>query len=195
MSGLREICFHDPEVICAFIIAGCILHNLCVTHDEDIEEFVDVQQNHHPNRFNNIYPNAQGGVQKRQQLMNNSLWTTAYEHASLKQNDHIHFHYLLHFIWLSIFFRVHHCVTYLFSHCLRVKSCECTFLQCDCTMMQVVYYVQFKRIKFSISTKTIERSFKLSYLFMKEIIQQSGQFKIINKYRNKTKICNNQIKL
>lgn len=70
---LREICFHDPEVICAFIIAGCILHNLCVTHDEDIEEFVDVQQNHHPNRFNNIYPNAQGGVQKRQQVMNNSL--------------------------------------------------------------------------------------------------------------------------
>lgn len=67
---LREIYFHDPEVMCSFIIAGCILHNLCIIHDADIEQFVDVQQNHHPNHFNNIYPNAQGGVQKRLQLIN-----------------------------------------------------------------------------------------------------------------------------
>lgn len=38
-----EIYFHDPEVFGSYIIIGCILHNLCIIHDEDIEKFVDVQ--------------------------------------------------------------------------------------------------------------------------------------------------------
>lgn len=44
-GGLRwEMYFHDhPEVLCSYILIGCILHNLCIIHDEDIEKFVDVQ--------------------------------------------------------------------------------------------------------------------------------------------------------
>lgn len=44
-GGLRwEMYFHyHPEVLCSYIIIGCILHNLCIIHDEDIEKFVDVQ--------------------------------------------------------------------------------------------------------------------------------------------------------
>lgn len=43
-GGFRwEIYFHDPEVLCSYIIIGCVLHNLCIIHDEDIEKFVDVQ--------------------------------------------------------------------------------------------------------------------------------------------------------
>lgn len=38
-----EIYFHDPEVFGSYIIICCILHNLCIIHDEDIEKFVDVQ--------------------------------------------------------------------------------------------------------------------------------------------------------
>lgn len=43
-GGLRwEIYFHYPEVLCSYIIIGCVLHHLCIIHDEDIEKFVDVQ--------------------------------------------------------------------------------------------------------------------------------------------------------
>lgn len=43
MATRWEFYFHDPEVLCSYIIIGCILHNLCIIHDEDIEKFVDVQ--------------------------------------------------------------------------------------------------------------------------------------------------------
>lgn len=42
-GGLRwEIYFYDFEVLCFYIIIGCILYNLCIIYDEDIEKFVDV---------------------------------------------------------------------------------------------------------------------------------------------------------
>lgn len=38
--------FHNLEHICSFITTACILHNVCILNDEDIEEFIEVQQNH-----------------------------------------------------------------------------------------------------------------------------------------------------
>ncbi|KAJ8299688.1 hypothetical protein KUTeg_023748 [Tegillarca granosa] len=69
---IREVPFHNPEHICLFIIAACKLHNLCIIHEDSIEEFVDFNPAHilHPNQYQNVYPNAADGVARRNHLMN-----------------------------------------------------------------------------------------------------------------------------
>jgi hypothetical protein len=38
---LREITLHFPEEIVENRVSGCILHNLCVIHDDIIEEYIN----------------------------------------------------------------------------------------------------------------------------------------------------------
>lgn len=68
---LREVPLHDMEDVCYFIIAGCVLHNLCVMNHDDINEFLDDVNNvnANPNQYPNVYRNAIGGNAKREQLL------------------------------------------------------------------------------------------------------------------------------
>lgn len=69
---LREITLHHPQEIVENIVSGCILHNLCVLHNDFIEHYIDDgREDGHPNQYPNVYNNAVDGVLRRQQLMNN----------------------------------------------------------------------------------------------------------------------------
>ncbi|XP_070548887.1 putative nuclease HARBI1 [Ptychodera flava] len=69
---LRELPMHDPEYVCETVIAGCIIHNLCIIHQDDVENYIDLDPQYidDPNQYPNIHINAPGGVARRQQLMN-----------------------------------------------------------------------------------------------------------------------------
>ena len=66
---IREITVHDPAAIVGIIVCACILHNLAIMNHEAIEQFMDVDDDGHPNRFPNIYRNAENGVTFRDNLM------------------------------------------------------------------------------------------------------------------------------
>jgi hypothetical protein len=73
MRQLREVPLHTPSEVGELIMAGCILHNLCIIDDDDIDKYVDLNNNQRPlhsNRHPNIFPNAREGVQRRLILMN-----------------------------------------------------------------------------------------------------------------------------
>jgi len=73
---LREITLHFPEEIVENIVSRCILHilhNLCILHDDIIEEYINEGrqgQDGHPNNYPNVYNNARDGMLRRQQLVN-----------------------------------------------------------------------------------------------------------------------------
>lgn len=67
---LQEISAREPHQIACFIMCGCILHNMCIIHHEDIDDFIDGNGVNHPNNYQNIFQNARDGIQRRQQLMN-----------------------------------------------------------------------------------------------------------------------------
>ena len=67
---LREITVRKLTRIVSLIISGCILHNLCVLHHDDVEAFIDNDDDGHPNAYPNIYVDGIDGVLCRQQLMN-----------------------------------------------------------------------------------------------------------------------------
>lgn len=67
---LREITVRKLTRIVSLIISGCILHNLCVLHHDDVEAFIDNDDDGHPNAYPNIYVDGRDGVLCRQQLMN-----------------------------------------------------------------------------------------------------------------------------
>lgn len=65
---LREITLHFPEEIVENRVSGCILHNLCVIHDDIIEEYINKWrqgQDGHPNNYPNVYNNARDGMLRR----------------------------------------------------------------------------------------------------------------------------------
>ena len=66
---LREIYSPDLSHICNFIMAGCVMHNLCILHEDDVESFIDINQVDAGNNYVNIYPNAQNGVVRRDTLV------------------------------------------------------------------------------------------------------------------------------
>jgi len=68
---LTEITFHNVEDICYFVMAGCKMHNLCIIHEDNIEEFINNDDFQHPNQYPNIFGNAAAGIVKRNNLMNN----------------------------------------------------------------------------------------------------------------------------
>ena len=71
---LKEIGARELKTIACTILAGCILHNLCIKSNEEIDEFIE-NNNHdnrdnHPNNYPNIYRNDINGIQRRDQLVN-----------------------------------------------------------------------------------------------------------------------------
>ncbi|VDI33740.1 Hypothetical predicted protein [Mytilus galloprovincialis] len=68
---LRELTIHEPKQIVLTILAGCILHNLCIIAHEDIDLYIDRDNDNHPNNYVNIFQNDVGGVEIRQQMMAN----------------------------------------------------------------------------------------------------------------------------
>lgn len=52
-------------------MAGCKMHNLCIIHEDNIEEFINNDDFQHPNQYPNIFRNAAAGIAKRNNLMNN----------------------------------------------------------------------------------------------------------------------------
>uniref|UniRef100_A0A8W8MT86 DDE Tnp4 domain-containing protein n=1 Tax=Magallana gigas TaxID=29159 RepID=A0A8W8MT86_MAGGI len=67
---LREISVRKLSRIVSLIISGCILHNLCVLHHDDVEAFIDNDDDRHPNAYPNIFVDGRDGALFRQQLMN-----------------------------------------------------------------------------------------------------------------------------
>ncbi|XP_061183155.1 putative nuclease HARBI1 [Saccostrea echinata] len=68
---LKEVTFHNPRHIAKLIMAGCILHNLCVIHTDDIEEFMDNNAilEDAENECENIYQHGVHGVARRLRLL------------------------------------------------------------------------------------------------------------------------------
>jgi len=66
---LKEVTLHDPSKIAKLIIAGCILHNLCVIHSDDIEEFMDNNMIVDVNECENIFQHGVHGVARRLRLL------------------------------------------------------------------------------------------------------------------------------
>ncbi|XP_062588991.1 uncharacterized protein LOC134250654 [Saccostrea cucullata] len=66
---LTEVTIHHPEEIVKTIVSGCILHNLCIIHEDSVEGFVEINNDGHPNHFPNLYNDGQDGIHRRQQLM------------------------------------------------------------------------------------------------------------------------------
>lgn len=68
---LKEVTLHDPRHIVKLIMAGCILHNLCVIHTDDIEEFMDnnATLEDAENERENVYQHGVNGVARRLRLL------------------------------------------------------------------------------------------------------------------------------
>ncbi|CAC5407821.1 unnamed protein product [Mytilus coruscus] len=59
-----------PSAIVGIIVCGCtILHNLTIINDNNIEQFMDDNQDGQPNGFQNIFRNDNAGVRVRENLM------------------------------------------------------------------------------------------------------------------------------
>ena len=69
---LRELTIHEPKHIACIILAGCILHNLCVITHEEIDMFIGAGDNlnNHPNNYQNIFRNDINGITRRERMMN-----------------------------------------------------------------------------------------------------------------------------
>ena len=66
---LREITVHDPFDIVTTIVSGCILHNMCILNEDHIEDFIEADNDAHPNHYPNILRDGLDGIQRRLQLM------------------------------------------------------------------------------------------------------------------------------
>ncbi|WAR08929.1 LOW QUALITY PROTEIN: HARB1-like protein, partial [Mya arenaria] len=65
---LQNVPFHNSEDICKLIYAACILHNLCLLHEDDVEGYI--QEDNDPNNLANVYANGHIGVVRRLRLVN-----------------------------------------------------------------------------------------------------------------------------
>ncbi|XP_062583188.1 putative nuclease HARBI1 [Saccostrea cucullata] len=66
---LREIPFHKPEDIVSLIVSGCTLHNLCILHEDDVDDFIEGDDIGHPNNYPNIFRNDPNGINRRLAIM------------------------------------------------------------------------------------------------------------------------------
>jgi hypothetical protein len=67
---LRDVPLHCHREICSLIFSCCVLHNLCVLYNDDIDGFIEQDIDHHPNDFDNVYQIGHAGVVRRLQLVN-----------------------------------------------------------------------------------------------------------------------------
>ena len=66
---LKEVHLYNIQVICQVIFAGCILHNLCVLEDDDLEDYIDVNLHDRPNQYPPVFNNDIAGIAQRNQLL------------------------------------------------------------------------------------------------------------------------------
>ncbi|KAJ8300682.1 hypothetical protein KUTeg_022201 [Tegillarca granosa] len=68
-STLREIIVHSVKDIVLTIISGCILHNLCILHEDHIDDFIEYDDDALPNNYVNIFANAALGTDRRNEII------------------------------------------------------------------------------------------------------------------------------
>lgn len=66
---LRDVPLHNHKDICQLIMACCVLHNICVMNEDEIEEYIE-EDDVDPNHFQNVYQNGNAGILRRLQLVN-----------------------------------------------------------------------------------------------------------------------------
>ena len=66
---LREITIHKSRNSVSVIVCGCILYNLTIINHEDIEEYMEADNDGHPNRLPNIFRNNNDALTFRDNLM------------------------------------------------------------------------------------------------------------------------------
>ncbi|KAK7092834.1 hypothetical protein V1264_008521 [Littorina saxatilis] len=66
---LKEIPFHQAEDVVNLITSACILHNLCVLSDDNVQRYIDNDPALRPNRCQNVYLHGRNGVLRRLQLL------------------------------------------------------------------------------------------------------------------------------
>lgn len=69
---LQDIPLHSSTEICQMILAACILHNMCIFNDNEVEDYIMEEQLQDPNdcQCGNIYQNGHNGIVRRLQLVN-----------------------------------------------------------------------------------------------------------------------------
>lgn len=67
---LRDIDSTDIKHICYMITSACVLHNLCISCNDELAEILQQDlQNHNPNIHNGIYADTRAGVARRNLLL------------------------------------------------------------------------------------------------------------------------------
>ena len=64
---LRDLDCSSIKEVCYLITAACVLHNLCVVSNDEIEEYIESEAdyNQNPNNFQPVYRNANAGTARR----------------------------------------------------------------------------------------------------------------------------------
>lgn len=65
---IRKIPFISPWIL-SLIVSGCILHNLCILHEDDVNDFIDQDGLRHPSNYQNIFRNDPIGTNRRLAIM------------------------------------------------------------------------------------------------------------------------------
>ena len=66
---LREITIHKSRNSVSVIVCGCILYSLTIINHEEIEEYMEADNDGHPNRLPNIFRNNNDALTFRDNLM------------------------------------------------------------------------------------------------------------------------------
>lgn len=66
---LQGIFIFDVAAIAKIIYAACILHNMCVMSGDELADFIQLDEEQHPNNYHNMFGNDPDGIQLRNRLM------------------------------------------------------------------------------------------------------------------------------
>lgn len=64
---LKYVRWSNIENICKLILAACVLSNICLLHEEDVQDFL--QDEPEVNCFDNVLPNNTQGLRKREHIV------------------------------------------------------------------------------------------------------------------------------
>ena len=61
---------YSPKDICTLIVAGCILHNLCVKAHDNVDQYTVSQDNPLPNNYPSVFASSPDDILMRNAIMN-----------------------------------------------------------------------------------------------------------------------------